>query len=86
MFLGFCLVVITKNFCISVILTNATLVQGGISGVLGKHGHVIMFPLKLLHRSPPNGFYRNSDGTFSPKPRPLLETLTIQIVKDNAGE
>ena len=57
--------------------------------VLGKHGHVIVFPLKAklsLHRSPPNGFYRNSDGTFSPKPRPLLETLTIQIVKDNAGE
>ena len=34
MFLGFCLVVITKNVCISAILTNATLVQGGISGSL----------------------------------------------------
>ena len=45
-------------------------------------------PLKaelLLCRSPPNGFYRNSDGTFSPKPRPLLETLTIRIVKENAS-
>ena len=57
--------------------------------VLGKHGHVIVFPLKAelsLRRSPPNGFYRNSDGTFLPKPRPLLETLTIQIVKENARE
>ena len=57
--------------------------------VLGMHGHVIDFPLKAklsLRRSPPNGFYRNSDGTFLPKPRPLLETLTIRIVKENAGE
>ena len=57
--------------------------------VLGKHGHVIVFPLKAklsLHRSPPNGFYRNSDGTFIPKPRPLSETLTVHIVKENAGE
>ena len=53
------------------------------------HGHVIDFPLKAelsLRRSPPNDFYRNSDGTFLLKPRPILETLTIQIVKENAGE
>jgi len=37
--------------------------------VLGKHGHVIVFPLKakLLNRPPPNGFYRNSNGIFTPK-------------------
>ena len=54
--------------------------------VLGKHGHVIVFPLEaklLLSRSPPNGIFKNRDGTFTPKPRPLLETLRIQIVKDN---
>ena len=54
--------------------------------VVGKHGHVIVFPLKAklqLTRAPPNGFFKNSDGEFIPKPRPYTETLRIEIIKDN---
>lgn len=49
-------------------------------------GHTIVFPLKVtlyMHRSPPNGYFKNSDGTFTAKPRPLVETLRIELVKEN---
>ena len=81
-FLDFCLVVITKNVCISAILTNTTLVQGGISGSLTVW--LVCMDMSLTSPSRPScrcvGLHQIvfSDGTFSPKPRPLLETLTIR--------
>ena len=51
-----------------------------------RYGHKIVFPLKVrlsLQRSPPNGFIMNPDGTYTPKPRPLAETLSVQAVKAN---
>jgi len=50
------------------------------------YGHTIVFPLKVKWRlswGPSNGFFRDSDGTYVPKPRTFVEQLTIKLVKRN---
>jgi len=50
------------------------------------YGHTIVFPLKVkwsLSWGPSNGFYRNSNGTYVPKPRTFTERLTIKLIKRN---